>query len=523
MQYRIAGLSVPVSETDQKGRIKEKVIKKIKNKAKIDSLLIVKRSIDARKKNNVLYVYTVDIQTAVPIKNHNKYGLTVAERYQYQEVKSGTEKINHRPVICGFGPAGIFAALILAQRGYRPVVIERGKKIAERSKDVNAFWKNGALNPESNVQFGEGGAGTFSDGKLTTQIKNPRIKKVLETFADFGAPEEVLYDSKPHIGTDVLRNVITNIRKKIEELGGEFHFESKMETINISSDGSISGITVNGREHPVEVLILAPGNSARDVFEMLARKKIAIEKKPFAAGLRIEHLQKDVNASQYGDFAKFLGAADYKLSFHGINKTLYTFCMCPGGIVINAASEPDTVVTNGMSYHSRAGTNANSAILVNINPEDLPEDVLSGMKWQRSIEQMAFAIGGNNYSAPVQLVSDFLSRKKTNCLGKVKPSFTPDITFVDFNQHLPGFMLEALHQGLHDFAKKMPAFKDGDAVLTGIETRSSCPIRILRKDGESPVLKGLFPAGEGAGYAGGIVSAAVDGITAAEEVIKRYY
>lgn len=524
LQYRINNVKISVTKSDQISEILKNIAAKIPCKIEKDSIEIRKKSLDARKKNNIQYVYTVDFKTVKVIKNPTKYGLEVAEEYKYHYPQSGLEKISYSPVICGFGPSGIFAALILAEAGYKPIVIERGKMIAERFEDIKKFWSQGILNPESNIQFGEGGAGTFSDGKLTTQTKNTRSRKVLETFVEYGAPKEILYENKPHIGTDLLRNVIIKIREKIKQLGGEFHFESIMEDILIGKDNNLEGIVVNGKVIDTNIVIIAPGNSSRDTFEMLHKKGVKMESKPFAVGLRIEHLQKDINESQYGEMREYLGAAEYKLAHNGKERSLYTFCMCPGGLVINAASEENTVVTNGMSYHSRAGLNSNSALLVNVNPQDFDgsNNILGGIEFQRQLEKVAYEQGGRNYKAPVQLVGDFLNNVTTVQLGNIYPTITPGYNFVNFNSFLPSFISETIKEGLNNFSGKMKAFQDKESVLTGIETRSSSPVRILRRDGESINIKGLFPAGEGAGYAGGIMSASVDGIVSAEEVIKKY-
>lgn len=524
MYYRINNIKISINISDQRIAIIKKISRKISCEIKENDIKIWKRSLDARDKNNIQYVYTIDFKTPTTLKNIKRYGLEIPEVYEYSPPEKGTERLENPPLVCGFGPSGIFAALLLAEAGYNPVIIERGKKIPERHNDIKKFWTEGILNPESNIQFGEGGAGTFSDGKLTTQTKNPRSRKILELFIEYGGPEEILYDNKPHIGTDLLRDVIIKIRKRIIELGGKFYFESKMEDIILDSDNNLKGIIVNGEPIDTQVMILAPGNSSRDTFEMLYKKKVEMANKPFAVGLRIEHRQKDINESQYGEIREILGAADYKLTYNGDKRSIYTFCMCPGGFVVNSASEKETVVTNGMSYHSRNGVNSNSALLVNVNPEDFggPKDILGGIKFQRKLEQAAFEHGGGNYNAPVQLVGDFLNNIPSVELGKVSPTIKPGYKFVNFNDFLPSFISETIKEGLTNFSKKMKAFQDQEGVLTGIETRSSSPVRILRRDGESVNIKGLFPAGEGAGYAGGIMSAAVDGIVSAEEVIKRY-
>lgn len=525
MKYRINNIKISVKIADQNLEIIKKIKGKIPVEIKENSLLIRKRSLDAREKRNIFYLYTVDFESVKEIKNYQKYNLSLAEDYNYSSPPKGTARLKKPPVVCGFGPSGIFAALLLAENGFKPIIIERGKKISERKEDIKKFWADGILDIESNIQFGEGGAGTFSDGKLTTQTKNPRSRKVLEVFAAHGAPEEILYEAKPHIGTDILRNVIVSIRERIQNLGGTFLFENKMEELIVDKNNQLVAVIVNGKKIDTQAMILAPGNASRDTFEMLFNKNVEMTAKPFAVGLRVEHLQEDINESQYGEMRDFLGAADYKLTFNGNNRSLYSFCMCPGGLVINGASEEKMVVTNGMSFHSRKGKNSNSALLVNISPDDFGGDnnVLGGIEFQRDLERKAYQFGGSNYNAPVQLIGDFLENRKTTELGKVKPTITPGYAFVDFNEILPDYICDTLKEGLKDFSRKMKAFQNQEAVLTGIETRSSSPVRIVRKEGESINVKGLFPAGEGAGYAGGIMSAAVDGIVSAEEIIKRYF
>ncbi len=489
---------------------------------------IFKEAIDARKKNDIKLVYTIDVDTTKEEKLLMKPGVMRAEPTDYIFPNQGTQKLNSAPVVIGSGPCGLFAALILAEAGYKPIVLEQGKDVDSRVKDVDDFWKKGELNPMSNVQFGEGGAGTFSDGKLTTQIKNKRCHKVLEEMAQAGAPSEILYKNKPHVGTDILRTVVKNIRKKIIKLGGEFRFESKVTSINIQ-DEVITSIVVNEKEIiETNICILAIGHSARDTFEMLKKEKVNMVQKPFSVGMRIEHKQELINVSQFGEENKDnerLGAAEYKLVHHCENgRTVYSFCMCPGGYVIGSASEDGRLVTNGMSEHSRDGENANSAILVNIGPEDFDgDDPLAGMYLQRKLEEEAFKLGGENYNAPCQLVGDFINNVESTAQKTVTPTYTPSVKYTNMRPSLPKFVGDAVEEGIKAFGKKIKGFDNEDAIFTGFETRSSSPVRILRgQDDCMSNVEGLYPAGEGAGYAGGITSAAVDGIQVAESIINMY-
>lgn len=501
-------------------KIKENEIKK---------LTIFKKSVDARKKDNIQFIYAVDVvldNEKQVFKKLNNSKIQIAEPYVYK-LPENKRKSNLRPVVVGFGPAGMFAGLILALSGLKPIIIERGKAVEDRQKDVNLFWEKKELNPESNVQFGEGGAGTFSDGKLTTGIKSPYIHKILEELYEAGAPEEILYSSKPHIGTDQLAIVVKNIRKKIISLGGEVRLECKLEKL-ISANGFIHGITYshNGKNIDIETdsVILAIGHSARDTVEMLYNSGIKIIQKPFSVGARIEHPQSLINKAQYGKFAnhKALGAADYKLSCHKLHERgAYTFCMCPGGTVVAAASEKGGVVVNGMSELARDGENANSALLVGIEPENFPsEHPLAGIYYQREIEQKAFKIAGSNYNAPAQLVGDFLNGKLSKSLGNVKPTCPTGVTLCDLTECLPNAVSETMKSAIVEMNKKLEGFSLYDAVLTAPETRSSSPVRILRDDFLQCSVNGVYPCGEGAGYAGGIISAANDGIKCAHAILE---
>lgn len=493
----------------------------------IISLNIFRRSIDARKKDNIHYVYIVDID----VKNEKKLlssknkDISVTPDMEYKFPK-GECKINSSPVVIGFGPAGMFSALILAQMGLKPIVIERGQNVDKRTEAVNKFWNEGILDTENNVQFGEGGAGTFSDGKLTTRIKDLRCRKVLEEFVKFGAPKEILYEQKPHIGTDILKTVVKNIREEIIRLGGEIYFGKKVMDF-LTEENKIKGVVLSDNTViNCSDVVLAIGHSARDTFEKIYEKKIAMEQKPFAMGVRIEHPQSMIDYSQYGNVCNKLPAADYRLTYTtSKGRGVYTFCMCPGGTVVAAASEEGMVATNGMSEYARDKENANSALLVQIYPDDFGSDhILAGMYMQRELEKKAFLYGGENYNAPAQTVGSFLKGYEDTKLGEVKNSYKPNIKFTDIRNILPEFMTEAIAEALPNMGKKLKGFDRDDALMTAVESRSSSPVRIIRdkETGESITLKGLYPTGEGAGYAGGIVSAAVDGIISAEKIFYKY-
>jgi uncharacterized FAD-dependent dehydrogenase len=491
---------------------------------------IFRRGVDARKSHAILFIYTLDVEVRdeARILARFKKGphVTTAPDVNYHFVAQAPKVLASRPVIIGMGPAGLFAGLILSQSGFRPLILERGKAVRERAKDTFGLWRQGVLNPESNVQFGEGGAGTFSDGKLHSQIKDPKHygRKVLEEFVKAGAPEEILYVGKPHIGTFRLVGVVEKMREAIQSLGGEIRFHSRVDDIEIEN-GQVRAVVLASGEHiAANHLVLAVGHSARDTFEMIHKRGIYIEAKPFSIGFRIEHPQSLIDRSRYGKNADnpLLGAADYKLVHHASNgRSVYSFCMCPGGTVVAAASEPGRVVTNGMSQYSRNERNANSAIVVGISPEeDYPCDPLAGMAFQRRWESRAYELGGKNYQAPGQLVGDFLAGKPSTKFGTVQPSYTPGVHLCDLSTALPEYAIAAIREALHAFAKQIKGFDLPDAILTGVETRTSSPIRIKRNDDNLQSLntKGLYPTGEGAGYAGGILSAAIDGIKVAEAV-----
>lgn len=512
---RINNLNMPLnaSTVDLKKTVAEKLACRI---ADIQDFKISKKSVDARNKNNVHFVYSVDCKEIVSLPSDKDIEqITPPEKLVYHIKDDGV-----RPIVVGSGPAGMFAGLALAEAGLKPIILERGSEVDTRRQEVDVFWKLGKLNPESNVQFGEGGAGTFSDGKLTTGIKKDKFTaKVMEELYSAGAPQEILYLAKPHIGTDNLRVVVKNIRKKIIELGGEYRFNTKLEDLVIK-DERIVGVKIsnNGEitELPATRVFLAIGHSARDTFEMLHRRGVYMEQKPFAVGARIEHKQSDINKAQYGKFADspYLGAADYKMAVHFDNgRSAYTFCMCPGGQVVAAASEIGRVVTNGMSEFARNKENANAALLVGVGSKDFgSEHPLAGMYFQRKLEERAFDLGGKNYAAPTQLVGDFIRNAESKKVKSVQPSYTPNVAWSNLAALFPKEIADALRKGIVEMGRKLRGFDNPDAVLTGVESRSSSPVRIVRDETFQSNIKGLFPCGEGAGYAGGITSSAADAL-----------
>ncbi|MEM6255317.1 MAG: NAD(P)/FAD-dependent oxidoreductase [Cyanobacteria bacterium P01_D01_bin.156] len=506
------------------------ILKKLRLKAsELTSYKVFKRSYDARKRDDIRLVYIIDVDTPrqKPLLNRFKKDphVTPTPDTSYRYVAEAPKVLEHRPVVIGNGPCGMFAGLLLAQMGFRPIILERGKAVHERSQDTFGFWSKRKFKPESNAQFGEGGAGTFSDGKLYSRIKdnNHHGRKVLQELVNAGAVPEILYINKPHIGTYRLVKIVENLRNTIISLGGEVRFETRVDDIEIE-DRQVQGVVLANGEHiPTDHVVLAVGHSARDTFEMLHRRGVYIEPKPFSVGFRVEHPQPLIDECRFGEQAghPILGAADYKLVHHCSNgRSVYSFCMCPGGQVVAATSETGRVVTNGMSQYERSGKNANSGIVVGITPEkDYPGGPLAGIALQRELESRAFELGGGTYAAPGQLVGDFLVGRPSTQLGSVRPTYRPGVHLCDLSPSLPDYAIEAIREALPVFDKKIKGFAMEDAVLTGVETRTSSPIRIKRgEDFQSLNTKGLYPAGEGAGYAGGILSAGVDGIKVAEAV-----
>ena len=495
--------------------------------ADLKSYTVFKRSYDARRGvMSLAYIIDMEVEGEARLLARFKGNAHVLPTpdTSYHFVTQAPATLQKRPLVVGFGPCGLLAALVLAQMGFKPIVLERGKKVRERTKDTWGLWRKNVLNPESNVQFGEGGAGTFSDGKLYSQIKDPRHlgRKVLTEFVKAGAPEEILFIAKPHIGTFRLVSMVEKMRAEIEALGGEIRFQQRVTDLHIDN-GHIRGVTLaDGSQIEADHVILALGHSARDTFEMLHQRGVFMEAKPFSVGFRIEHPQTMIDKARWGKYAghPILGAADYKLVHHASNgRAVYSFCMCPGGQVVAATSEEGRVVTNGMSQYSRAERNANSGMVVSINPEDYPGGPLAGIAFQRALESHAYVLGGSTYEAPAQLVGDFLAGRASTAVGSVEPSYQPGVHWTDLSTALPDFAIAAMREALPEFGKKIRGYDMHDAVLTGVETRTSSPLRITRgEDLQSLNVKGLYPAGEGAGYAGGILSAGVDGIRVAEAV-----
>ena len=520
---RIREIAMPPEHNPAQLSFEAARLLKVSN-SKIKRMKIVRRSIDARKKPDVKVVYTIDVAVdgnenkILKFSGCKRAAIAPISYYKPPKAVAASKK---RPVVVGFGPAGMFCALILAMAGQKPIVLERGEDAASRHEKVEKFWQTGELDTRSNVQFGEGGAGTFSDGKLNTGVNNPRIGWILEKFVEFGAAEDILFDAKPHVGTDVLLNVVQNLRNKVISLGGEVRFNSQVVNIR-SQNGCLTGLELlDGRIIECDTAVFAIGHSARDTFAMLHQQGISMEAKPFAMGVRIEHKQSLIDLSQYGCENPALPPADYKLVQHLSDGTVYTFCMCPGGYVVAAASEGGGVVTNGMSYADRAGENANAALLVTIHPDDIPyEGVLGGVQWQRQIEEKAYEVGGGGYRAPAQKVGDFLAGRPSEGPGEVKPTYRPGVTWCDLHTVLPEKITRSLKEALPMLDGNLKGFASADAVLTAPETRSSSPVRINRgEDKQSVTLRGLYPCGEGAGYAGGIMSAAIDGIQCAEAIL----
>ncbi|MDO4311863.1 MAG: NAD(P)-binding protein [Eubacteriales bacterium] len=529
---RIRQLKLHIDHTE--AELKKKICRTLRiREAALLSYNIRRQSLDARRKPELFYIYTVDVlissEKQVLKKNRDKnVSLSDWKPYEYPQI--GEIPMRHRPIIVGSGPAGMFCAYLLAELGYRPILLERGMPAKQRAADVENFWKTGILNPNSNVQFGEGGAGTFSDGKLNTLVKDPvgRNQKVLEIFVEHGAPEEILYVNKPHIGTDVLVNVVKSIRQRIIANGGEVYFHRQVTDLSFS-DQKLQGLTVrdtvSGTEEflDAQTVVLAIGHSARDTFEMLDYRGLNMEPKAFAVGVRIEHSQKMIDKSQYGrNRGQELPAAAYKLTASLDNgRSAYTFCMCPGGYVVNASSEMGLLAVNGMSYHDRAGTNANSAVIVTVRPEDYPGDgPLSGVAFQRALERKAYAAGAGK--VPVQLFEDFCNNKASTELGSIQPQIKGGYTLSNVRELFPEEIGNSIELGIRAFDRKLAGYGAGDAILSGVESRTSSPVRIIRDETLQSNFSGLYPCGEGAGYAGGITSAAMDGLKVAEAIAKRY-
>ncbi len=524
---QIQQLKLPIIHN--KADLENKITKLLKiSKEQLRSWRIAKQSIDARKKNEISYVYTVEAETGMDekiLKKIHQNNIQYVKKKEYQFQVTGEKTLSHRPVIVGSGPAGLFCAYMLAKAGYAPIVLERGKTVEKRTKDVNAFWKGGSLNVQSNVQFGEGGAGTFSDGKLNTLVKDSfgRNRKVLEIFTAYGAPEEICYEGKPHIGTDILAEVIPAIRKDIESMGGTFLFETCMTDI-VLKDGKIEKIQINHETWiDTEIAVLAIGHSARDTFAMLEAHQIPMEAKSFAVGFRVEHPQSMISISQYGEeAAKILAPAPYKVTAQGIgDRGVYSFCMCPGGYVVNASSEEKRLAVNGMSYYKRDSKNANSAIIVSVTPADFGgSGALAGVEFQRRLEEKAFMYGEG--AIPQQLYGDFKRKQLSKAYGEFTSETCGNCSFGALHELFTEEINVSFIQGMESFARKIPNFNREDAILSGVESRTSSPVRIHRNETFQSEVAGIYPCGEGAGYAGGIMSAAMDGLKVAEAIAAMY-
>lgn len=522
---RISQIKIPIKE-NTRDRIVSECCKRLRIKQNdIEDYKINKKSIDARKKPDLFYVYELDlvVKNEESILKHNKNIIkTPIEKYKFEVI--GSNKLNHRPIIVGSGPCGLFCSYFLAEAGYHPLIVERGYKVEEREKSIERFFETGVLDPNSNIQFGEGGAGTFSDGKLNTLVKDKkyRQKRIFEILVENGAPEEILYESKPHIGTDILRNVIKNIRNKIISMGGDFLFNTTLTDINISDGKVVSVVLNNDREVETDILVLALGHSARDTFKILYEKGINITSKPFAVGVRVQHLQKDIDRSQYGEEnLKFIGKASYKLTYQTKNKRgVYTFCMCPGGYVLNASSEEGHLAVNGMSNHERESKNANSAVIVTVSKRDYGEGPLAGIRYQRLLEEKAFKLG--NGAIPIQTLGDFKLNKETDKLGKIKPVIKGQYKYSNLRDVFSSEISSSIIEAMDYFDHKIVGFGSDDVILAAVESRTSSPIRIIRDDDLESNIEGIYPAGEGAGYAGGITSAAIDGVKVAEAIAKKF-
>ncbi len=524
---QINQLKLPVEHT--KEQLEQKIRKTLRlGKQQEFSYEILRQSLDARKKQEKKFVYSVCVKVSQEqkiLKKVSNNNITLTKRKSYHFPDSGQESLSHRPVIVGSGPAGLFCGYMLATHGYRPLILDRGEDVHSRQKKVEEFWITGKLDSQSNVQFGEGGAGTFSDGKLNTLIKDPmgRNREVLRIFTECGAPEEILYQQKPHLGTDALMGIVENMRHKIEDWGGEFRFSSQVTDLVICQE-RIEEIVVNDSQRiPVEVLVLAIGHSARDTFQMLYERKLDMRQKSFAVGVRVEHPQKLINQALYGEGENpHLGAASYKLTAKTSNERgAYTFCMCPGGYVVNASSEEGRLAVNGMSYQKRDGKNANSAVIVTVGPEDFPsEHPLAGMEYQRTLEKSAWELA--NGCVPVQLYPDFCSNVPSDHLGELTPCIRGQWQLANVRAIFPDYIGNSIQEAMEEFDRKIPGFAGKDVLLSGVESRTSSPVRIQRDEAMESNIRGIYPCGEGAGYAGGITSAAMDGLKTAEKIAARY-